>query len=331
MNTDIIKHFDTSAGGEFTPPELLSGMYVRGHVNIVASKPGVGKTWLTLIKARSLAREGLRTLLFNGESGYELLQYRAAKIGFGPELAKELSVVNMFDAQKDGGLLMDDPTGWKNIQSLVAVVEPDVIVFDSFVAFLGSDESEMKTVRDTFVRLKLLAERYECAVVLNHHLRKKATGTKTETGVEVDIDDFIGSSVIGRLACNMFAVYKDADLVKTVCVKSWYKKPRDFAFILQDNPDGTITVKVNQIQEAVSYKARIVSCFGEVEELSLKTLVATLKQPYSTVGRYVRRLVKEGVLTYEKRDGQNILRLCNREADLGPAKEEMSQANGQMI
>ena len=308
--------------GALQPPEVISNLFVRGHLNIIASKPGVGKTWLTLIKARNIANEGMVSLILNGETGYELLLLRAQKLCFSQEQGNRINVLSLSDFVDCGGLMLDDKAGWENFQKAMIAVQPDVVFVDSLLAFISSDESDMKTLRDVFGRLKLTAEKFNSAIVVNHHLRKRSGGSPSSSVAGIDVDDFIGSSVISRYACNMFTVKKTDDgLVTVSCVKSWFKAPNIFSYSLKDRDDGTIAVMSNATSNTIpSYRERVALCLRG-QPMSLTALSVALKQRYTTCCRAILRLEKEGFVTSETVDGKKMLRLACEDEDKKEEKE----------
>lgn len=207
-------------------PEFLGGLFPRKQISVIASKPGVGKTWFTLLNIRNITGEGLKCILFNGETGFDIIQERITLLGW--TIPDNLCLCfNSNEALKAGGITVDDEQGWRNLTTICGQFKPDAIFIDSLLAFMGSDESEMKAMRDIFTRLKNLAESLDLAVVINHHLRK-SSGTEF-----ISIDDFIGSSAISRIACCLFSLSNNgSDVITVECLKSWYQKSKTFSFKL---------------------------------------------------------------------------------------------------
>lgn len=209
-------------------PEFLGSLFPRKQITVIASKPGIGKTWFTLLNIRKITGEGLKCVLFNGETGFDIIQDRITLLGW--TIPENLCLCfNSNEALKLGGITVDDQEGWKNFVTICNTFKPDAIFIDSLLAFMGSDESEMKAMRDIFTRLKNLAETLNLAVVINHHLRKSS-------GQEfISIDDFIGSSAISRIACCLFSLTNNGtDVITVECLKSWYQKPKTFNFKLSN-------------------------------------------------------------------------------------------------
>lgn len=205
-------------------PEFIGGLFPRKQISVIASKPGVGKTWFTLLNIRNITNEGLKCVLYNGETGFDIIQDRISLLEW--RIPEDLCLsFSSVDAIAKGGLGIDDPKGWQNFTEICKQFKPDAIFIDSLLAFLSGDESDMKSMRDNFTRLQVLAQKIDCAVIVNHHLRKSS-------GQEyITIDDFIGSSAISRIACCLFSLKNDGEDVITVeCLKSWYQKPRTFNF-----------------------------------------------------------------------------------------------------
>ncbi len=78
----------------------------RNVVAIASGKGGVGKTWLAITLAHSLARAGARTLLFDGDLGLANLDIQLGvmpKRDLGGVLAGNLTLNQAVDSYEDGG------------------------------------------------------------------------------------------------------------------------------------------------------------------------------------------------------------------------------------
>lgn len=211
-----------------SPPDFIGGLFPRKHISVIASKPGVGKTWFTLLNIRNITNDGLRCVLLNGESGFDILQYRMKLLNWSIP-SDMCAVVSNVDAIQFGGVGLDDVKGWDNVCNIVRSIKADCLFVDSLLAFISKDESDMASMRNVFARLQALATKTNIAVVVNHHLRKGSGIVDTPT-----IDDFIGSSAISRIACCMFSLTQvGGGVVRVECAKSWYEQPQPISFKLE--------------------------------------------------------------------------------------------------
>lgn len=220
---------------EIVPPSFIGGYFPRGQLSVVASKPGVGKTWFMLSQACILSNAKKKVCIMNGECGYRLLVYR----------------MNLMDAVWDNDYLgvycssdfsdhglaisLDTPAGWRNFQDVVRYEKPDIVFVDSLIAFFDGDESDMRSMKDALLRLRLLAERTDCAIVLNHHLRKGVVGKD----VELTQDEIIGTSAITRIVACAWGLSASGGVVTGKCLKTWYKPMRPFYFRLVPSQDAS--------------------------------------------------------------------------------------------
>lgn len=215
------------------PPEHLGGFFPRGQVSIISSKPGVGKTWFTLLNIRNITNDGCKCILLNGESGADIIGQRLALLGWDIDANYGIMLTSA-DYPDYDMLSLNSPKGWEALMSIIAEYGCDAIFVDSLLAFVDKDESDMKTMRDVLMRLSRLAQKKNCAVVVNHHLRKNIANN-----ADPSINDVIGSSAISRIACCMYSIVKDDNDCVVSCQKSWYKAPANYVFRL-DYSSGSL-------------------------------------------------------------------------------------------
>lgn len=302
---------------DVTPPEMMGGLFPRGHISIVASKPGVGKTWHTLMTIRTITQDGGRCVLLNGESGYQIIAQRVALLGWTIS-QDECAVFSSVDAIPYGGINIDDEKGWSNITTICNKIKPDAIFIDSLLAFINRDESDMASMRGVFARLMRLAQAMDCAVIVNHHLRK-GSGT-----VDVpSIDDYIGSSAISRIACCMFSLTESSDgNVNVTCQKSWYEKPKSYSWRLQKH-DGMLsfvsslgadimTSTVSLVRKELMNKPEEWKTSAQIYEAFRTT------KTYRTIQRCLQTLVKRGEVETQATGEKNTLLYRMRGLFAGP-------------
>lgn len=293
-DTRIPLSFFSSADStvDINPPEHLGGLFPRGYLSVVASRPGVGKTWLMLMKSRVISVDGYKVVILNGESGINLLAMRVLQMRFNS--TENVVIYSMTESLPYGGLAFTDPKGWENVNFLVREERPDVIYVDSLVAFCDCDESDMIQMRGVFTRLSALASKFNCAIVLNHHLRKSQNGASSKT---VTQDDIIGSSIIGRLACSMYTLTPADDLITVDCVKSWFKKPSRFSYGISQDVEGYVQIKSSRPSEVQGLRERLVSVMRY--EMHYRDVPYICKMlggaSYRAVSYHLKNLVEEGV------------------------------------
>ena len=287
------------------PPEFLGGLFPQGQISVVAAKPGTGKTWLMLGKVYGLAMDGVKTLILNGETGMDILTQRVTALKWDYP-GDSVRVLNGVDCLDVGGLNLDEETGWRNVVEYVDAFQPDIVWIDSLIAFVNSDESDMKSIRAVFMRLKALAEKRNCAVVVNHHLRKKSGNASAGVG-DIGIDDVIGSSAISRIACCVFLLTQEGDgMTRCACAKSWFVKPKAFTFQIVNDVDGLggVTFKSSMGVATLSVRETLKKLMNLDRNWRTAKYVANLtKIPVRTVQYHLQRMSEMGELQRKRIEG----------------------------
>jgi replicative DNA helicase len=85
------------------------------------------------------------------------------------------------------------------LRSMVSSIKPGMIVIDSLSSITSKGENAIEDVRLILGFLNEIAQAYNCAVVIIHHLRKRG-GLQMGMQFELCIDDFRGSSHITAMA-----------------------------------------------------------------------------------------------------------------------------------
>ena len=119
------------------PEELEPDVLLKGRIHHVFSGPANGKSWVALRLAVNAMERGERVLYLDLENGKRIIAERLQELGVGDDL-DELFYYVAFPALD----LSDDAR--REYEGLLDALQPDLIVFDSWVNFLvasGLDES----------------------------------------------------------------------------------------------------------------------------------------------------------------------------------------------
>lgn len=231
--------------------ERIAGLFPRGYISIVASMAGTGKTWLMQYIACQLSLGGeilqglatthkSKTLIFSGETGSELLQLRMNKSAWKADSAMIKIYSSIELATHNISCWLNTPEGQENIVTIVANERPDIIFFDTLISFHTVDESKQGDMTAIYVFLARIAKAFNCAVVCNHHTRKRpATDSKRKFTQE----DVIGSSAGVRIASSVYVISSqdkpNGGFINTVDnVKAWDKKVYPFTYEFINTPEG---------------------------------------------------------------------------------------------
>ena len=139
---------------------VLGGGLVGGSLVLIGGDPGIGKSTLMLQALYGLACSGARVLYVSGEESVRQIRLRSQRL---ETVAPDLLVVSEIDLDQ--------------IIQMVEEHRPDVLVVDSiqtmFSPELTSAPGSVSQVRESTVRLMLLAKRTGTPVLLVGHVTKE--------------------------------------------------------------------------------------------------------------------------------------------------------------
>lgn len=296
----------------FSKPSFVGGLFPRKQVTVLASPPGTGKTWLSLAWAFGLSTAGClvgvplvtpeaKVVFFCGEAGYDIMAERCSLL----TLDHNPKNINIVTLEEEPELSLVTEGGFSRVCQIAKGY--DVIFFDTLISFCGVEENSAKEMGDIFRRLRRLATVYNCAVVVNHHLRKVKA---TDSGNERSLDDVIGSSAISRLSALVLILSRQHEGVKLRCVKTWYKAPADFYFGVANTPDGHVEMVISAMQgvpedEGKMQIAKLVYATPPNCVLTPGFLSNATGLSPSWIRRVLPELVEDGWLVEKELDGKS--------------------------
>lgn len=229
--------------------EKIAGMFPRGFMSIFAAQAGTGKTWFMQylscrlscggnILAGLVARSKKhKTVIMAGETGKFLLDKRLAKTCWAYDSAR----IRVYDAvelqREDIPVMLNTEEGRMTFIAILEAEKPDIVFFDTLISFHSADESKQGEMTSIYAYLLKLSKAFNCAIVLNHHTRKRSTNQGIKS--RLTQDDVIGSSSAVRLASCVYVaeqihddVTEDEGMPTVVVhnVKSWDKRIPDFSY-----------------------------------------------------------------------------------------------------
>lgn len=239
--------------------EKIAGMFPRGQLSIVASMAGTGKTWLTEYIACQLSIGGqilgglvaksrkMKTVILAGETGTDLLDYRLSQTvwQYDPDRIRAYNAVEMMMAGEN--CMMNTPEGQETIITIFAYEKPDIVFIDTLISFHSADESKQADMTAIYTFLLRLATTFNCAIVCNHHTRKRPANF---TGKKFTQDDIIGTSAGVRLCSTAYIIMAEDDgnggsTMTVFNPKSWYKKVPEFTYKFTTDEAGLIDFVVS--------------------------------------------------------------------------------------
>jgi hypothetical protein len=175
----------------------------RGKLALLDGDPGVGKSLLTIDLAARLSRGGELpggvpsgrphvTMLLSAEDGIDTIRPRAEAAG--------ADLDRLVTATGANGVPLRFPHDALALADAVRDHRPDLVVIDPVTAFLsaGGGSNSDARVRHTLTMLAMVAERFDCAVLMVRHLRKSGAGKAVYRGL--GSIGFIASVRTGLLA-----------------------------------------------------------------------------------------------------------------------------------
>lgn len=247
--------------------EMIAGLYPRGALSIVAAQAGTGKTWFMQYLACRLSVGGnilaglvpkskaYKTLIFAGETGKDLLNLRlkATCWDYNKEKIRVYDAVEM--QINEVPIMINTPEGKATFITLLNAEQPDLVFFDTLISFHGADESKQAEMTGIYTYLLKMAHAFNCAIVLNHHTRKRSQKNPLARFTQ---DDVIGSNAAVRLASQVLILtdvgkeQKELEedegmpTVRVDNVKSWGKRIPSFTYhFINDEATGKLTFAIS--------------------------------------------------------------------------------------
>lgn len=237
----------------------IAGMFPRGFLSIVASMAGTGKTWFTEYVACQLSIGGqilgglvsrskkMKSVIMAGETGTDLLNYRLAQTPWQYDPSR-IRAYNAVEMMLEGmPCMINTPEGQRTITTIFAVEKPDIVFFDTLISFHSVDESKQNDMTMIYTFLLRLAKAFNCAVVVNHHTRKRPANF---TGKKFTQDDIIGSSAGVRLCSTAYIIMAENDdsggsKMTVSNPKNWDKKTPDFSYKFVETEEGLTDFEIS--------------------------------------------------------------------------------------
>ena len=257
--------FDTST--PIPKTELIGGLFPRGYVSLIVAPSGTGKSLAIQEIFTDLSNGGdflqhytkedydkeyrcfaknepeRKCIILAGELGERGLRERAQEFGFkhNPQNVKVIDQVKYEDA--GFSFIIDSKEGQECIEH-IAKSQPDILFIDSFSAFFDGKENDNSEVRKAFRFLCSLARRYDIALVVSHHSRKRLS---SEQDKPLTLDDVIGGNAITRFVHTVIALEYDKkrEMRRFTCIKCWSKKFKPFGYYIRYSLDGKPYIEIN--------------------------------------------------------------------------------------
>lgn len=308
-----------------TPPiEKIAGLFPRGYFSIYAAQAGTGKTWFMQYLACKLSIGGnilaglvpkskkYKTVIMSGETGKIMLDQRLGATCWEYD-PKRIRVYDAVELQReDIPIMLNTAEGRTSIVAILAHEKPDLVYFDTLISFHTTDESKQGEITSIYTFLLKTAKAFDCAIVLNHHTRKRSTKNPTARYTQ---DDVIGSNTGVRLAAKVYLAEQvqeegtgESEGMPTVNVhnvKSWDKKIPDFSYqFIYDEGTGLIDFAIDWGRASVaneewSLRERVAKYVESIDAggmITLEAISSALVTSKDSARKYLDELVKRDIL-----------------------------------
>lgn len=262
------------------PTNFVGEIFPRKHFTILASRAGTGKTWAVLETISNLTNarhlklfngknyQAYQTLYFAGEAGVQMVLERCNIMAQKPDKNRFKIVSNMDLMRKNNAPDFDTQEGTLVISKIIEAEKPDFVIFDTLMSFRSNDENSSKETKMALSRIQYLAEKFDCAILLTHHLRKR---DKRNEKQDIDQDEIIGTSALVRTAALCYILTNSAvpNIRKLTCVKTWWKCPDATFYKMVDTGEGTIDfAECDDCDSMTSQRQRVEKRLMELEGLN---------------------------------------------------------------
>lgn len=310
-------------------PEFIGGIFPRKFFSVIASAPGVGKSWFVLRMLMELSAGGQifnelslnepqrKVLCFCGENGFDMYIQRAKKLVGIPFNMMNTAIYSARETfMQEDNFMIDDTRGKRNIHEIMQLEKPDIVFFDTLISFHTSDESSMRDMTVIYDFLGKLAEYYNCAVVVIHHLRKR----KSRDSTKISQDDLIGSSALTRLAALVISLIRiKNNTIMVRCLKSWYKYFQEFSFRLEDTEDEKIKFHTDFTTEfGLNLPERLKRLFHQIKsdpekpnEITLSEASKILQCSLQALQYSFKKFCNDGILSVKETVGIQKIYIIN--------------------
>ena len=316
---------------ELPDVEMIGGLYPRGYMSVLAAQAGTGKTWFMQYLACRLSRGGnilaglipnskkMKVVILAGETGKYLLDKRLQATCWAYD-KKRIKVYDALELQREEiPIMLNTEEGKMTFLAILEYEKPDIVYFDTLISFHTADESKQGEMTSVITFLLKTAKTFNCAIVLNHHLRKRSTKAQMKNATPTPTqDDIIGSGVIVRLASCAYVAYQAADELgtnegmPTVIVsnpKSWLKRTPDFAYqFVEDEATGKLDFAIDWSYTSAnngewSLRERVKATVEDHESgamMTLEELASTLVAEKESIRYHLDKLTTKGILEKRK-------------------------------
>lgn len=304
------------------PKWLVDTLWTEGAFGFVGAEPKAWKSFLTLEVAICVAagrkvfgkydvKQG-RVLLFTAEGGKGLARYRAGMMCVAHGLNIDDLDLEIIDVDT---LHIDDPEKAAALLATVEARRPALLVLDPLREMHVGDENDAAVIAGLLGPLRTMQARFQCAVMLVHHMAKMGLETKSRRGGQ----RLRGSSALhGATDSALYLLTSGEGAEKRIRVTPEHRgmaEPEPFSLALRekDTPEGKALwlelVEVEDNQEEIALATRekalakiqraifLAAMPGRTPLGSTRAICLAVKMSAKTVGPVLADLMESGQIT----------------------------------
>lgn len=321
---------------EVTPPDFIcEGLIPRRGVTLLTGEGGIGKSFLSLDLAYSVAGgdkflhnfdcvQG-PVLMIDLENDEASIARRVQKITVGRRESKEtiddipVYVVKKGDLE-NAALHIDEERGKAALRNAIESYCPSLLIIDPLVAIHGKDENDNLAMRQVVMLLQEIARNNNLGVVLIHHPRKR--GMFNDPGQMIrgasDLRNAVDSHLFVR------KVSKEQAIVEHDKSRHATPVPK-FTIEMKDNDAGTATYirytggTTESLEKEALARESLLNILLEAGECRRSELISKAENEgvaKSTTERALKSLLSEGKVIQPVDRGPYQLAVTHPELDM---------------
>lgn len=242
----LVYGYQEFVDSEFHIDWILDGLLAQGGFGLVTGYPGTGKTQLSIALAAHLALGEKKFLKWDNKAGSKKVLFLSLEMGAAPlnhfmgTIGKAYEDKNTLNrnflvAPFGTPVYLDTQEGQVFFDKIMNDHMPDVLVIDSLQKISSKELTDEQAVKTLIHYLATVRAKYQCAMIMIHHNRKKPNDGQKK-GVE--LSDVYGSTYITTdvdFAVSLKIV--EGDLLQVDTLKNRLGPTYD-AFQITRNPDN---------------------------------------------------------------------------------------------
>jgi predicted transcriptional regulator len=291
--------------GEDLPPIqwIIPGLVSQGF-GYLAAAPGTGKTWMLLQWALAVASggyvfghiqvEAAPVLFLALEDNKASLQERIRLLGC------EHIPEGFYYSTMDAGWAPLDDGGLHQLENAILATSPALVIIDTLTSISPDTKAGGNPYRaeyQSYIPVRALAEKHECAIIGSWHFNKGVRGIKREI-----MEMTSGTMGLPAVSVNRIGMVREADS-NDARLKSHSKRGKEADLALRfDGQTGQWVLLGDTKEVQMSEQRRaVLDALEENGATTFRDLLAITEMEYNNLIQLVQTLKKQGVIVSESK------------------------------